>query len=120
MDFILQFLQNNSQWLFGGGGLAAIVIALFKFFGQAKAPAKPNVAISGGNVGGSVNTGDKITSHTTKNGFGGLEFALSVALIVAVIGAVFVFLPTGTTVTATGGSAATVGDGNTTTVTTGN
>lgn len=122
MDEVLNFLRDNAAWLFGGGGLASVLLALKKRGKGAEskpaAPAqtKPSQTVSGGRVGGDIVGGNKVT----KTGFGAVEVGLGAALLVAVAGLVFLFMgPSVTTIEASGGSVATQGSDNTTTVITG-
>ena len=104
MDEVVAFLRDNAEWIFGSGGVAALVLALVKAQGSATAPA--------GSVRGDVVGRDKVT----RTGVGGLEIALVVAVAVAALGGVLWLMGPATAVTAEDCSAAVQGGGNTVTV----
>jgi hypothetical protein len=109
MAGIITFIQENAQWVFGSGGMAALILGLLKLTGSGKAPGGGDV--SGGSVGGDVVGGNKTV------GFGALEVGLTVSLVVAAVGAVFWAMGPSNTVAADDCSAAVQGDGNQVTVT---
>ena len=112
MTDLLNLLSEHSAWLFGSGGVAAFVLALFKMQqGKGGASAKP----------GNTTNRDNTTITTTINkGAGPVEYGIGLSLVIAAIGGLmWVAGPQGggsTVINATGGSAVTQGDGNTTTV----
>lgn len=113
---ILSFLQQNGQWLFGTGGLAAAVILILRANRKTSQPAPSSISgMSGVTAGGNASVGGRHTSSvldshnttssnsttnshnvtttnsnnttSTKTGFGALEGALALAIIVAILGA---------------------------------
>lgn len=115
MEVVINFLKENAEWMFGGGGIAAILLALPKIIGGKKDP-QAGITISGGHVGNDVTGRDSITNIDKRNGVSGRDIALILAVVVALVGVILLLLPAGTNVTASNCSAAVSGSGNTTNV----
>jgi len=116
---VFDFLQTNAGWMFGSGGLAAVVLAAIKLRKQNPTEEKaPTVSqdirnvTSGGHVaGGNIDA---------RSGAGPLELGIFVSGVVAIVGLVLFLMPAGTVNQATGGSVVTNGNGNSTTISSGN
>jgi len=107
---IIPFLNDNAEWLLGGGGVAGVIFTLIKLL-KPKKSSPSGIEVSGGTVHGDVVGRDKTT--VTKHGFGLIEFSLAAALIIAAVGGVFLLAgPSITNISADNGSAAVQGNGN--------
>lgn len=110
MHLILDFVSANGKWIFGSGGVVAVVFALLRWLGGRKAASVPStqgeISIESSN-GAEVVTGTK----TVRNG---IDSVALVALFVSVMCfAAFSISFGGNTAVATGNGTAIVGDGNT-------
>ena len=107
---IIPFLNDNAEWLLGGGGVAGVTLALIKLL-KPKKSNPSGIEVSDGIVLGDVVGRDKTT--VTKHGFGLIEFSLAAALIIAAVGGVFLLAePSIINVSADNGSAVIQGNGN--------
>lgn len=114
---ILTYLQPHAGWLFGSGGVAAVILSIFKL---RKSPSqmKPvthssNQEMKGINAGGHVAGGDV---HI-KSGIGANEIGILSAAIICVVGLILFFIPDNAVNRAANGSAVVTGDNNKTTIT---
>lgn len=84
MQGVIGFLRDNATWLFGGGGLAAFVLALMKR-GADKPAAPANVSVTLGQSGkaGAISAGNTTIART---GLGGVDLALILAVVVCLMG----------------------------------
>jgi len=82
MQDILTLLKDNAEWLFGTGGIAALVLGALKIF----SPKKGGTQVTGSFVGGDVVGGNKISGEA-KSRSHLLTALLSMSIIAFLAGA---------------------------------